>query len=79
MAQRNKFVIQPFKHNQQMDEEYANRTWQTLHDAIKFARPLSSARAARRLPPTLAARAPQGDPPAERERPQLRGALPQRV
>jgi len=29
-----KFVIQPFKHNQQMDEEYANRTWQTLHDAI---------------------------------------------
>ena len=34
MAQRSKFVIQPFKHNQQMDEDYANRTWQTLHDAI---------------------------------------------
>lgn len=30
-----KFVIQPFKHNQQMDEDYANRTWQTLHDAIR--------------------------------------------
>jgi cullin 3 len=29
-----KFVIQPFKHNQQMDEDYANRTWKTLHDAI---------------------------------------------
>ena len=34
-APRSKFVIQPFKHNQQMDEEYANRTWQTLHDAIR--------------------------------------------
>uniref|UniRef100_A0A7S2MM82 Cullin family profile domain-containing protein n=1 Tax=Haptolina brevifila TaxID=156173 RepID=A0A7S2MM82_9EUKA len=35
MAQsRSKFVIQPFKHNNQMDEDYANRTWQTLHDAI---------------------------------------------
>jgi len=35
MAQpRGKFVIQPFKHNQAMDEDYANRTWQTLHDAI---------------------------------------------
>ena len=34
MSQRSKFVIQPFKHNQQMDEDYANRTWQTLHDAI---------------------------------------------
>ena len=33
-AQRGKFVIQPFKHNQQMDEEYANKTWQTLHNAI---------------------------------------------
>ena len=33
--QRSKFVIQPFKHNQQMDEDYANRTWQTLHDAIR--------------------------------------------
>jgi len=33
--QRPKFVIQPFKHNQQMDEDYANRTWQTLHDAIR--------------------------------------------
>ena len=32
-----KFVIQPFKHNQQMDEDYANRTWQTLHDAIRYA------------------------------------------
>jgi len=31
---RAKFVIQPFKHNQQMDEEYANKTWQTLHNAI---------------------------------------------
>ena len=30
-----KFVIQPFKHNQRMDEEYANRTWQTLHNAIR--------------------------------------------
>ena len=37
MAQRGKFVIQPFKHNQQMDEDYANRTWQTLHDAIRWA------------------------------------------
>jgi hypothetical protein len=35
MAQRSKFQIQPFKHNQQMDEDYANRTWQTLHDAIR--------------------------------------------
>lgn len=34
MANRSKFVIQPFKHNQQMDEEYANKTWKTLHDAI---------------------------------------------
>ena len=34
MAQRGKFVIQPFKHTQQMDEDFANRTWQTLHDAI---------------------------------------------
>ena len=34
MAQRSKFVIQPFKHNQQMDEEYANKTWQTLSNAI---------------------------------------------
>ena len=33
-AGRAKFVIQPFKHNQQMDEEYANKTWQTLHNAI---------------------------------------------
>ena len=33
-AQRGKFVIQPFKHNQQMDEEYANKTWQTLSNAI---------------------------------------------
>ena len=33
-AQRSKFVIQPFKHNQQMDADYADRTWQTLHDAI---------------------------------------------
>ena len=32
MQQRSKFVIQPFKHNQAMDEDYANRTWQTLHD-----------------------------------------------
>ena len=31
---RAKFVIQPFKHNQQMDEEYANKTWQTLSNAI---------------------------------------------
>jgi|TARA_B100000519_G_scaffold186662_1_gene182818 cullin 3 len=35
MQQRSKFVIQPFKHNQAMDEDYANRTWQTLHDAIR--------------------------------------------
>ena len=35
MAQRSKFVIQPFKHTQQMDEDFANRTWQTLHDAIR--------------------------------------------
>jgi len=35
MSQRSKFVIQPFKHNVQMDEEYANRTWQTLHEAIR--------------------------------------------
>ena len=35
MASRSKFVIQPFKHNQQMDEDYAHRTWQTLHDAIQ--------------------------------------------
>ena len=33
--QKTKFVIHPFKHNQQMDEDYANRTWQTLHDAIR--------------------------------------------
>ena len=33
MAQKSKFIIQPFKHNVQMDEEYANRTWQTLHEA----------------------------------------------
>lgn len=30
-----RMVIQPFKPNQAMDEEYAKRTWQTLHDAIK--------------------------------------------
>lgn len=35
MAQKSKFIIQPFKHNVQMDEEYANRTWQTLHEAIR--------------------------------------------
>ena len=35
MQQKAKFVIQPFKHNQQMDEDWANRTWQTLHDAIR--------------------------------------------
>ena len=29
------FVIQPFKHTQQMDEDFANRTWETLHDAIR--------------------------------------------
>ena len=34
-AGRAKFVIQPFKHTQQMDEDFANRTWQTLHDAIR--------------------------------------------
>ena len=31
-AQRGKFVIQPFKHNQQMDEEYANKS-QDVADA----------------------------------------------
>ena len=36
MAQRaTRFVIQPFKHAQTMDEDFANRTWQTLHDAIR--------------------------------------------
>ena len=30
-----KFVIQPFKHSQQMDEDYANKTWKTLHNAIQ--------------------------------------------
>ena len=34
-ARGSKFVIAPFKHSQQMDEDYANRTWQTLHDAIR--------------------------------------------
>ena len=29
------FVIAPFKQTQQMDEDFANRTWQTLHDAIR--------------------------------------------
>jgi len=31
---RTKFVIPPFRQSQAMDEEYANRTWQTLHNAI---------------------------------------------
>ena len=37
MAQQHnkRFVIQPFKHTQQMDEDFANRTWETLHDAIR--------------------------------------------
>ena len=35
MAQKSKFIIKPFQHNVQMDEEYANRTWQTLHEAIR--------------------------------------------
>ena len=30
-----KFIIQPFKHSQQMDEDYANKTWKTLHNAIQ--------------------------------------------
>ena len=33
MAQRSKLIL-PFKQSQQMDEEYANGIWQTLHDAI---------------------------------------------
>ena len=35
MQKPSRFVIQPFKHSQQMDEDYANRTWETLHDAIR--------------------------------------------
>lgn len=31
---KTKFVIPPFRQSQAMDEEYANRTWQTLHSAI---------------------------------------------
>ena len=34
MQKASKFVIQPFKHSLAMDEDYANKTWQTLHDAI---------------------------------------------
>lgn len=29
-----KFVIQPFRHNSQMNEEFAEQTWDTLHRAI---------------------------------------------
>ena len=32
---RTKFIIPPFRQSQAMDEEYANRTWQTLHNAIQ--------------------------------------------
>ncbi|KAL1522667.1 hypothetical protein AB1Y20_017645 [Prymnesium parvum] len=32
--QRTRFVIQPFRQNHQMDEEYATTTWQTLREAI---------------------------------------------
>jgi cullin 3 len=34
-AGRTKFVIPPFRQSQAMDEDYANRTWQTLHNAIQ--------------------------------------------
>lgn len=35
MAQKKpKFVIQPFKHNIQMDSDYADKTWNTLKKAI---------------------------------------------
>jgi len=33
-SQRSRLVIQPFQKNHQMDEEYATKTWQTLHNAI---------------------------------------------
>ena len=34
MAQRSRFVIQPFSQSHQMDSEYASKTWQTLRNAI---------------------------------------------
>lgn len=34
MPPSKKFVIQPFKQHAPMDEEYVQKTWKTLRDAI---------------------------------------------